>query len=551
MKSGIRMWVWAALLGCVLAVQVGAAQPDSTAPLRWWNDRVWYEIFVRSFYDSDGDGIGDLQGVIEQLDYLNDGDPNTTDDLGITGIWLMPVTEATSYHGYDTLDYRDIEQDYGTLDDMRALLDAAHERGIAVIIDLVMNHTARAHAWFRESAGRDALYDDWYVWAEEDPGWRGPDGQVVWHPYAGRYFYGVFWDGMPDLNLTNPDVTAELYAINDYWLNDVGVDGFRLDAIKHLIEEGSEQEDTAATLAWLREYAAYIDRIAPDALLVGEVWSNMFTASDYVEDGLVDLVFEFDLASAMLQSVMNEDASGLITLQNRANEQYPLNQYASFLTNHDQNRVMSQLNGNHNHARTAASLLLLGGGVPFIYYGEEIGMTGVKPDERIRTPMQWDGTPTTAGFTTRRTPWQPLGDGVDSGITVANQTDDPDSLLSHYRALIHLRQQVPALAHGLAYSLETSDRGIYAALRIGEDTLALVLINLTSTAFTEFTIEARQSPLRGPLDAGDRTVFGSDLDPSFTMPTLIVNEQGGFDATQPLPRLDAYSTVVIELASGA
>ncbi len=168
---------------------VAAPQED----LPWWNDRVFYEIFVRSFYDSDGDGIGDLRGVIEKLDYLNDGDPTTTTDLGITGIWLMPVAQSPSYHGYDVTDYYTIEEDYGTNEDFQELIQAAHDRGIAVIVDLVLNHTSSQHPWFIASEEGDPQFADWYIWSDDPPAYKGPWGQNVWHKRGDRYFFGLFW----------------------------------------------------------------------------------------------------------------------------------------------------------------------------------------------------------------------------------------------------------------------------------------------------------------------------------------------------------------------
>ncbi|MCD6290318.1 MAG: alpha-amylase, partial [Anaerolineae bacterium] len=172
------------------------ALPES--PLRWWNDTVFYEVFVRSFYDSDGDGVGDLNGLIEKLDYLNDGDPSTTDDLGITGIWLMPIMESPSYHGYDVVDYYHVDRDYGTNEDFCRLMAEAHRRGIRVIIDMELNHTSSQHPWF-QSARSDphSPYRDFYIWSDEDPGYKGPWGQRVWHRTATGYYYGIFWEGMP------------------------------------------------------------------------------------------------------------------------------------------------------------------------------------------------------------------------------------------------------------------------------------------------------------------------------------------------------------------
>lgn len=513
------------LLGILCFIQPVAAQDD----LPWWNDRVFYEIFVRSFYDSDGDGIGDLQGVIEKLDYLNDGDPTTTTDLGITGIWLMPIMQSPSYHGYDVTDYRQVEVDYGTNEDFRRLMEEAHARGIAVVIDLVINHSSAQHPWFEASAGENPHYVDWYVWAEDDPGYRGPSRQQVWHARAGRYYYGVFWDQMPDFNLTNPEVTAELEGIARYWLDEMGADGFRVDAVKHLIEEGEEQENTESTMAWMEGFHRSIDAVDPDALVVGEIWSTNFIASRYVPNA-ADIVFDFDLATAFLSSVQQGRPDGARSLLNRALDLYPFGQYASFLTNHDQNRVMTQLRGDVDAAKVAASLLLTTPGVPFIYYGEEIGMTGQKPDELIRTPMQWDDTEDTAGFTTGR-PWQPL---AQSTVNVAAQTDDENSLLSHYRALIQLRNQHAALRTGAYVPLEAGSRQVFAFLRQTDDETLLVVINLDDRAVEEYGI------VLDGLPGATETLYSTH-----EVDELIAGADGFYRLSEMLP---ARSTFIFRLS---
>ncbi len=364
----------------LLALLTGLNLQAQESSLPWWNDRVFYEVFVRSFHDSDGDGIGDLPGLIQKLDYLNDGDPATTDDLGVTGLWLMPVTEAASYHGYDVTDYRAIEQDYGTADDFAQLMEAARARGMAVIVDLVINHTSSQHPWFLSSqTGPTSPYADYYVWRAENPGYGGPANQIVWHPLNDRYYYGLFWDGMPDLNYDNPTVTDEMQAVAQFWLDDMGVDGFRLDAAKHLIEDGPDQEHTPATLDWLADFNVYTD-----TLLVGEIWSGSSQVARYVPAS-VDIAFEFNLATTMIDSVKRRSRDSLAQIQQQVLEAYPPGQYAVFLTNHDQNRVMSEFRGDTGSAKAAATLLLTNPGVPFIYYGEEIGMQGQKPDEHIRT----------------------------------------------------------------------------------------------------------------------------------------------------------------------
>ena len=450
---------------------------------------MFYEVFVRSFQDSDGDGVGDLRGLIERLDYLNDGDPATTDDLGVTGIWLMPVTEGLSYHGYDVTDYRSVESDYGTRDDFVEFVDAAHERGIAVVVDLVLNHTSRSHPWFEASATGDAPYADWYLWADSPRGGG-------WHEYGDRYYFGLFWEGMPDLNLENEDVTTELYDIADFWLNDLGVDGFRLDAVKHYIEEGIRIQNTPATFEWAERFNAHVKETKPGALTVGEVWSNTTIASIYVPDS-VDMVFEFDLAEAFIAAAKWGSVRDLPQIIETVLERYPSGQYAPFLTNHDQVRVATQLDGDVAKSKVAASLLLTAPGAPFIYYGEEVGLPGTKPDERLRTPMPWSSAPN-AGFTTDE-PWQPLADGLEIS-NVADQIDDGASLLSHYRSLVQLRNATPELQTGIMTPLDTGNEAIHAFTRSGADGTVLVMINLSEIPQGEYALPG--------ITAGDEQLFG-------------------------------------------
>lgn len=537
------------LTGTVTAQTPPEGQPMAQ-DMGWWNDRVFYQIFVRSFNDSDGDGAGDIQGIIDRLDYLNDGDPTTTDDLGVTGLWLMPIARSDSYHGYDVTDYEGIEPDYGSLEDLRRLIAEAERRGIAVIVDLVINHSASGHPWFEASAAGQPAFADWYTWADENPGWRGPDNQQVWHPYGNRWYYGLFSSGMPDLNLANPVVTESIRDISRVWLQDYGVAGFRMDALKHLIEEGEDQENTPSTHAWLREYRQYIRSIAPNALIVGEVWSTSFEADDYVIDDEVDLVFEFDLASAFVFSARQGNADGARSILNRVYDLYPPGQFATFLTNHDQNRVAGEVRaniarGNSGPTRVAASLLLTSPGVPFIYYGEEIGMIGNKPDERIRTPMQWDDTPVTAGFTTGNTVWQPLAGGEADGVSVAAQAADPDSLLSHYRALVHLRNAHPALRTGAYTEVDSSSRRLFTALRHTDDETLLIIINMHDEAVEGFTLDLETGLPAGITAAGVLYANGVQVE-GITAP--VITEAGGFTGYVPLDVLPPFATLVIRLS---
>lgn len=526
---------------CMLLLPViSIAQDDDTTIANedtWWNERVFYEIFVRSFYDSDGDGIGDIQGVISQLDYLNDGDPNTTDDLGITGIWLMPMAQSPSYHGYDVTDYYTIEADYGTNEDFLELIDEAHARGIAVIVDLVMNHTSREHPWFIDATTNpESEYVDWYILEDENPNFTSQTGSRVWHPIDDQYFFSVFCSCMPELDYTNEAVTAEMYEVTRFWLEEMNVDGFRLDAIRHLIEDGRILENTGATHRWLQDYHDYVHELKPDVLLVGEIWESSGFVASYVPNE-VDIAFEFDLASAILRSASFGTLSSLTNQQEVVLDIYPSGQFATFLTNHDQNRVMSHLRGDVGKAQISAFVMLTNVGVPFIYYGEEIGMFGIKPDELIRTPMQWDDTLGTGGFTIG-TPWQAL-DASYPDINVANQTDNPDSLLSAYRDLIHVRNQSHALQYG-DFTFVTSDtRRVYSFLRQSEEETVLVVLNFDDDPKSGYTLSLESGNL-GDISTASLLYGEGDI-----MPPEI-NANGGFDA-YALPEIPPYRGLIIRL----
>jgi alpha-amylase len=496
-------------------------------------------VFVRSFADSDGDGIGDLRGLIDHLDALNDGDPGSNDDLGITGLWLMPIAESPSYHGYDVVDYRAVERDYGTADDFRALVDAAHQRGIAIVLDLVINHTSRDHPWFEDARTAGSTHDDWYVWSDIRPAIAGPGGARVWHADGDRFYYGYFWEGMPDLNLQNNEVTAELDEVATFWLDDMGADGFRLDAARHLIEDGENLENTPATFDWLEGFRARTHDQRPEALVLGEVWDASSMSSKYVREGALDLTFDFGLAGATITSLRSGDAGSLRAAYDEVAKVYPPGGLATFLTNHDQDRIVSQLNGDLDAARLAGALLLTGPGTPFVYYGEEIGLSGSKPDERIRPPMRWDATTPGAGFTTG-TPWEALGEDPP-GTDVASQSADPGSLLSTYRGLIALRAAHPALAVGDLVPVEASEPSVVAYLRAapaGGESI-LVVANLADEAVASVTLGLDAAPLCGSTTM--EILYGSA---DFVLPA--VTERGGFEGYSPVQRLGPRELLVFE-----
>ncbi|MBI4772347.1 MAG: alpha-amylase [Chloroflexi bacterium] len=517
-------------------VSTASAQP---AAGHWWDDAVFYEVFVRSFKDSDGDGIGDLNGLIEKLDYLNDGDPATTADLGVTGLWLMPIMQSPSYHGYDVTDYYTVEQDYGTNGDFQRLMDEAHRRGIKVIVDLVLNHTSSDHPWFQESYAGDPDYRDWYVWVDQAPSYRGPWGQQVWYTGKGGYYYAVFWSRMPDLNLQNPAVTAEIDNAVRYWLEELGADGFRMDAIRYYVENGIAQADTPGTHAWLQAFHQFYKGVNPQALTVGEAWTDTAHVVEYAGDE-VDIAFEFDLASSFLTAASGPIAGAATQQLQLVLDSYPAGQYGVFLTNHDQDRVMSVLR-DPQKARLAAVMMLTAPGVPFVYYGEEIGMTGVKPDENIRRPMQWSGADSKVGFSTH-IPWNAASRDYQT-TNVAAQTGDPDSLLSLYRQLIQLRNQHAALRAGQTLVVDAGTPRLYAVLRYNGQEAFLILVNVHPRPLTAdlYSLTLERGPFKGPLTAASILGLENPAAPE-------VNASGGFSDYHPLAEIPAQSAVMIRLA---
>lgn len=486
---------------------------------------MFYEVFVRSFADADGDGIGDLPGLTARLDELNDGDPATSTDLGVTALWLMPVAESPSYHGYDVTDYLTIEPDYGTIADFQALVAAAEARGIRIIVDLVMNHTSVEHPWFQDARTPGSAHDDWYRWADEHPGFGGPSGRPVWHADGDRWYYGYFWEGMPDLDLANPAVTEELDRIATFWLDEMGAAGFRLDAARHLIEDGATLENTPATFTWLQGFRERTKATDPHALVLGEVWDATSVASRYVGEGALDLTFEFGLASQFLSAVRFGDPASLAIVQQEVSDAYPAGGYAAFLTNHDQDRTFDVLQRDVPSAKQAATLLLTNPGVPFIYYGEEIGLRGRKPDEKIRTPMPWTGEAPGYGFTSG-VPWEPMAEDVAT-TNVAAQAGDPASLLSHYRSLIALRAQHPALGvGGSLVPMEASVPGVYAVLRHDQTSgeSVVVVSNLTGDPVADVRLSLAEGPLCGTPVAA--VLLGDVVPPQPPEITLA----GGLDA---------------------
>ncbi|MEO8192401.1 MAG: alpha-amylase family glycosyl hydrolase [Gemmatimonadales bacterium] len=507
----------------------------------WARGGVCYEIFVRSFYDSDGDGVGDIAGLTQKLDYVNDGNPSTQRDLGASCIWLMPIAQSPSYHGYDVTNYYEVNRDYGTNADFRRFMTEAHRRGIRVLVDLVLNHSSSEHPYFQSALMDSASpYRNWYLWSpvqRKAKGWDAP----VWHrnPYREEYYYGLFWSGMPDLNLANPQVKAEAEKISRFWLKDMGVDGFRLDAVAHFIEAPDTVMNASGNNPWLRDYEAAIKRMSPNSFTVGEVtYDSPEVILKYYPDQL-DSYFTFQIANLLIDAARTGSAAKLMPALAYSQKTFPPGRWSPFLRNHDQTRTMTELNGDFASAKVAAGLLLTLPGFPFLYYGEEIGMTGSKPDPRLRTPMHWKKGPA-AGFTTGMA-WEPLQ--VDSlTANVEAQNNDRNSLLNYYRTLIHLRSANPALGSGDFVPLATGNDGVAAYLRRKGSRNVVIVANLGTSRTSRIALSSDRSALpAGAYSA--RSLLGGSANTTFR-----VNDTGSISAWIPVPSLDAHAVHIIEVS---
>ncbi len=394
----------------------------------------WYEIFVRSFQDSDGDGIGDLPGIISRLDYLH--------DMGYNGIWLMPIHPSPSYHKYDVTDYMSVDPEYGSLADMKRLTQEAHARGIKIILDLVINHSSVYHPWFTAASnalyeGKNSPYIDYYHFRQESGDKYVPLGDTGWY-YEEQFSGG----GMPDLNTDSEDVRAQIRFIMDFWLNVIGVDGFRLDAVTSFY--AGDHEKNIEFLRWVKEEC---ELLKPGAFLVGECWESLPVIARYYESG-IDSFFLFpgSQAEGFIASSLRGRSKRAEKFADRYEsvlEAIPDGALAPFLGNHDTGRALGSLQGRQNLpiAKFAEGLMNMMQGNVFTYYGEEIGMVGSGNDPNKRLAMYWndgDMTLQPPGITTEEYAYPP----------VDVQVSDPDSLLNYLKQVNHTRIKYPMIANG-------------------------------------------------------------------------------------------------------
>ena len=476
-----KIWISVVALALVAAMTAGGilllpgcSKQDPTQPSQPLpvvldpiddNYRTFYQIFVGSFSDSDGDGIGDLRGIINRFDYLNDGNINSGKSLGVQGIWLSPIFSSPSYHKYDAMDYYKVATRFGKMEDLQELIDLCEERNVKLILDLAINHTSTQHPWFtkfveaRTNGNSNDPYFDYYTCVLEEEKKGGITYQQIG---TTSYWYECNFSGdMPELNFDNEDVRQEMLNVAKFYL-DMGIDGFRFDAVKYIY-----YGDTARSVDFWEWYMAELKKIKPDIYCVGECWSGETEILEYYR-----AMNCFDFAGSQAEGVIASAAKGksidrftayIESFQRKVLERDPNGMVMSFLSNHDMDRIAGSFIL-ENQSRMAANLYLLSSGSPVIYYGEEIGMRGSRggsnTDANRRLAMLWgDGdtirNPVGADY--------PAKNQIQS--TVTDQLADENSLYRYYCRVIAIRHKYPAIA-----------RGVYTALSCGHKNFGGFLI---------------------------------------------------------------------------
>jgi maltose alpha-D-glucosyltransferase/alpha-amylase len=488
----------------------------------WYKDAVFYEVNVRAYYDSNADGHGDIPGLIQKLDYLH--------ELGVDCLWLQPMYPSPLRDdGYDISDFYSLLPQYGTVNDLKLLLDRAHERGIRVIMDLVMNHTSDQHPWFQAArADRNSPYRDYYVWSDSDR--RYSEARIIfldtepsnwtWDEMAGQYYWHRFYASQPDLNYDNPAGHAEMLKIVQFWL-ELGIDGFRADAIPYLYErEGTNCENLPETHAYLKKLRKFIDENFPGRILLAEANQWPEDVREYFGDGTDEfhMGFHFPLMPRIFKSLKSGERSSLEWILEKTPALPEACQWCTFLRNHDEltlemvteeerqwmwekyapdprmrlnlgirRRLAPLLDNDRAKIELANSLLFTMQGSPILYYGDEIGMGDNLnlPDRNgVRTPMQWDDSPH-GGFTTGQ-PHTPMVEGPRDyqHVNVASQIKDPNSLFHVIRRMIAIRKEHPAFGNGSMEWVETGNPSVAAYLRQNTEATLLIFNNLSAAAQT-------------------------------------------------------------------
>ena len=487
----------------------------------WYKNAVFYQISVRAFKDSNGDGHGDLHGLTEKLDYLQ--------TLGIDCIWIMPIYPSPlKDDGYDIADYYNVDKAYGSLDDLKELIKAAHQRNIRIIMDLVLNHTSDQHAWFQSArADRNSPYRDYYVWSDTNQKYK--DARIIfvdvepsnwtWDEQAGQYYWHRFYASQPDLNFDNLKVQEEMTNVARFWL-DLGIDGFRADAVPYLFErEGTNCENLPETHAYLKMLRTFMDEHYPDRILLCEANQWPEDVRPYFGDGdEFHIGFHFPIMPRIYMALKKGRADDMIEILRRT-PPIPENcQWCTFLRNHDEltlemvtpeerqwmwaqyapeprmklnlgirRRLAPLLDNDRRKIELANSLLFTLPGSPIIYYGDEIGMGDNLdlPDRNgVRTPMQWEASPN-AGFTTGE-PFAELVKGARSfqHINVASQMADKDSLFHSISRMVNIRKQHHTFGRGSMDWVITDNPSLAMYIRTYQDDILLIINNLSGSAQT-------------------------------------------------------------------
>lgn len=493
---------------------------EEQLPIQMIDDkyRNFYEIFVYSFYDSDGDGVGDFDGLTEKLDYLNDGNDQTLDDLGFNGIWLMPIMTSTTYHKYDVVDYYQIDPEYGTMEDFKEFMSSCKERDIDVILDMVINHTSSKHPWFLEASTylknlgdgevdlEECPYVDYYFFSREKT--SQTNCQL---PGTDWYYEGRFWSEMPDLNLENEDVRNELTEIAKYWL-DLGVAGFRLDAAKEFYS-GNDSANIEV-LSWYREM---VTGIKEDAYLVAEVWTDVNTYGKYYQSG-IDSLFNFAFANSdgLIANTVkgnSETINALVygnsvaALDEKFKEYNPNYVDAPFYTNHDMARSAGYYSGEDRVSQTkiAGALNLFMSGATFVYYGEELGMKGSGKDENKRAPMQWSVDKNAEGMCKGPNYMDPIK--MING-SLEEQMEDPYSIYQYYKKALQIKNQNPEIARGVTtFVEELSNEKVCVLKKVYMEKEILLIYNISSE---EITLDLSEITINGSkVGENDVTMKGN------------------------------------------
>ncbi len=451
------------------------------------NASVAYEIFVPSFCDSNGDGIGDLQGMRSKLPYLK--------DLGVDLIWLSPIFASPSYHKYDVRDYYAIDAGLGSMSDFEQLIVDAHAQGIRLILDLVINHSSERHPWFLDAKHNVfSQFRDYYIWktpkeikdlnAEQRAETADSQERNPWHlahKTDEHKYYGMFWSGMPDLNLANDTVQKEVFSIAQYWLKK-GVDGFRIDAAKHVFPPW--QEDM--TQPFWQKFANACKEINAAVYIVGEVWTSADKVAPYYQS--FNSNFNFELGEQLRHIVRNENGGKeLVAGLNATYGQFKAYNRnfidATILGNHDMERIGTVANAHVEKLKMAAFIQFTLPGLPYVYYGDELGMLGPKPDERIREAFLWDTRWEDKG----RCQWQKPKFNTDSKVSpMAIQEQNEDSLFCFYKKIIKLRKSNLVLSDVENYSLEIAPYAmdnLVCFYRKSQNSSVLVFQNISHTSF--------------------------------------------------------------------